>query len=600
MAAVHRPPGSPHRSPLLFATGCFIALQPLIVLIESIAMVGIAAALYAVNSSSVLSALTRFGPGDAAYKGIGLSALTRTRPTGLTVTAPLGDWLSVQMPAVFLPPAGFRTDSWMSAVVAEGSTLLAELVVHLSGQFSVLAIGLAMLVTGRSAQKAKGLPAWPSMLGAFLLLEGAAGLGRTLLGVSPHDLEVIGLAHFAHLFSYRLNWIAPEHAMSVTWVTASCFVGGAIALLLGLAWSFNRRLISRATVIVPLMEWKRSTTGTWVLAQTASAIISIAVIAMSPSALAKSTPAHLLGQVGASNAESQPTIVTINGEPFDYQYLVNGVPQVVRSICYNAVYQSQGREWRAPRYDRDFALIRSVGFNTVLGWDEQEFDELTLDKAHEYGLGVVFPYHFPYDGDFENSGYRAEQIENVLRYVRRYARHPAIRMWGLGNETVWGIGGPGAARAQAFGTLLADVAEQVHLIDPNHPILYRDSEDLYIQPVRDALRARSIEQPWFVYGANVYTFRLGELITNWPDAGFRVPLFISEYSPTGFSATDRPSALVEMARTVERQPQYVLGGSIYAWTTRSNDVVDRVYGLVDESGLPVDGSLEALRRAYRD
>ena len=83
--------------------------------------------------------------------------------------------------------------------------------------------------------------------------------------------------------------------------------------------------------------------------------------------------------------------------------------------------------------------------------------------------------------------YRADQLQRVLTFVKRYADHPALRMWGLGDETEWGLRGAGSARAQAFGELLADIAQKVHETDPNHPILYRDSEDVYIQPIRDAL-----------------------------------------------------------------------------------------------------------------
>jgi hypothetical protein len=53
-----------------------------------------------------------------------------------------------------------------------------------------------------------------------------------------------------------------------------------------------------------------------------------------------------------------------------------------------------------------------------------------------------------------------------------------------------------------------------------------------------------------------------------------------------------------MTRAIEDRPTYVLGGSVYTWSTAGLDPIDRVYGLVDESALPVDGSLDALRRAY--
>jgi len=157
---------------------------------------------------------------------------------------------------------------------------------------------------------------------------------------------------------------------------------------------------------------------------------------------------------------------------------------------------------------------------------------------------------------------------------------------------------PKTPRARAFGEFLAEVADRVHQLDPHHPIVYRDSEDVYIEPIRQALRANGLEQPWMVYGINVYTFRLADLIENWPTAGMRVPLLISEYGATGFSPADRPGALLAMSRLIDRHPEYVLGGVVYAWTTQGIDVIDRVYGLVDENGVPVDGTLDAIRRKH--
>jgi hypothetical protein len=48
----------------------------------------------------------------------------------------------------------------------------------------------------------------------------------------------------------------------------------------------------------------------------------------------------------------------------------------------------------------------------------------------------------------------------------------------------------------------------------------------------------------------------------------------------------------------KRARDYVLGGSIYGWTTDGIEAIDRVYGLTNADGQPVDGALAAIARRF--
>ena len=50
---------------------------------------------------------------------------------------------------------------------------------------------------------------------------------------------------------------------------------------------------------------------------------------------------------------------------------------------------------------------------------------------------------------------------------------------------------------------------------------------------------------------------------------------------------------------IRAQPDRVIGGAPYVWTTAGPEEVDRIFGLVDRDGQPVDGSLAAIGRLYR-
>ena len=292
-----------------------------------------------------------------------------------------------------------------------------------------------------------------------------------------------------------------------------------------------------------------------------------------------------------------PSVVEVRGEPYHYAYYVNGAPELLQGMGYNVAYRFWGWDCdaRARRYDRDFAAIKAAGFNTLIGWDEGEFDDLTMAKAQQHGLGVVLPYDFPRDADWENPAVRQLHWQRVEALVRRYAGHPALRMWGLGNEVILQIGDPNNARSLAFSEFYAELAERVHQMDPTHPIIYRDGEDQYYQPIRDALRARGLEQPWMVYGMTAFTFRLQSILDDWPTADFRVPLVVSEFGLVDYPLAQRADGLVRMWNIVRRHDAYVLGGAIYAWTTEGIETTDVQFGLVDGRNQPIDRSLDALR-----
>jgi len=294
-----------------------------------------------------------------------------------------------------------------------------------------------------------------------------------------------------------------------------------------------------------------------------------------------------------------PSVVEVRGEPYKYAYYVNGARQTLRGMGYNVAYRLWGWDCtaRARRYDRDFAAIRAAGYDTLVGWDEGEFDDLTMEKAEQYGLGVVFPYDFPRDVDWSDPAVRQVHQQRVETLVRRYAQHPALRMWGLGNEVVFAIGDPNSPRAEAFADFFAGLAQRVRQLDPQHPILYRDGEDVYYPPIRDALRARDLEQPWMIYGMTAFTFRLQNILDDWPSADFRVPLVVSEFGLVDYPLPQRAAGLVRMWDIIQKHGDETLGGAVYAWTTQGIETTDTQFGLVDAANRPIDGSLDALRAA---
>jgi hypothetical protein len=312
--------------------------------------------------------------------------------------------------------------------------------------------------------------------------------------------------------------------------------------------------------------------------------------------------------VSAIPPANGPSIVAVTGSGYRYQYTVNGVPRIIRGIGYNVRYRRLPDAERARLLDRDFAALRQAGVNTVFGWEPTEFDMLLLDTAHRHGLGVAPPFQLDPEAAYADPAVREQITADVLAWVATYRDHPALRMWAIGNEVLHKLVYPSwmpmrsdpawEQRARDFAAFYAELIDKVRAADPNHPIVHRDAEDAYLTWLRDALQT-SGRRPWFIYGVNTYTPRLAEILTSWPRQGWDVPLLVSEFAPGGMSPSDRPEGFRSMWKMIRGANGWVLGGAVYAWTTDGPEEVDRVFGLVDAEGKPVDGAFALIGSIYR-
>ncbi len=96
--------------------------------------------------------------------------------------------------------------------------------------------------------------------------------------------------------------------------------------------------------------------------------------------------------------------------------------------------------------EHDLERLATLGVNTVRGYSipDPESMRATLDKAHRLGMKMVVSEWMPNQGENKGSGgstwkfdYGArgeEMLEKFIAKVEAIGDHPAILMWGLGNE----------------------------------------------------------------------------------------------------------------------------------------------------------------------
>lgn len=284
-----------------------------------------------------------------------------------------------------------------------------------------------------------------------------------------------------------------------------------------------------------------------------------------------------------------------------FRYIVNGSPQVFIGMGYNAIYRDLSAEEREANYRRDFRILCEANVNHLTGWDKDKgyeqdrFDELTLDVALQYGIGVVLPFYLPPEGNYDDEAFLADLRQQAEAKILRFRGHPGLRMWSVGNEVLTEMP---RTMYRAFGRFYLRLADLFHDLDPNHPVIYREAEDVFI-PGMVHLLSRGTERPWFLYGANVYTAELERVLDDWPGHDFGRPLFVSEFGAEPDWPGGRALGYVSMWRMIRSHPEYVLGGAPYVWTTQGPEPVDKKWGLMDGASDPVDDTFAQLAEDWR-
>lgn len=308
------------------------------------------------------------------------------------------------------------------------------------------------------------------------------------------------------------------------------------------------------------------------------------------------------------SAQPGPTPTSVELGADGYAYRVAGRREVVRGMGYNPAIGALPPDARRQRIDADLGLMAASGVNTLIGWNPAVFDGLLLDQAHHHGIGVALPFDVDFTTDVRDTSTRRAFTGAVLAWVDQYRAHPAVRMWAIGNEVLqrsvppaWCSTPPSATQdawADAWSTLLVEVADQIHARDPDHPVLYREAEDAYAPWLARALAASPVPRPWLVYGVNAYTPRLAEMLDTWPDRQIPTAVLVSELAPLNAPRGERADLFREIWHTIRARPGLVLGGAVYVWSTDGPEEVDRAFGLVDASGEPVDDALAAIAALY--
>ena len=113
--------------------------------------------------------------------------------------------------------------------------------------------------------------------------------------------------------------------------------------------------------------------------------------------------------------------------------------------------------------------LAEAGANSVRTWGADGVGDI-LDEAHKHGLTVtvgIWLGHERHGFDYSDAAQVEAQLEAAREVVLEFRDHPALLLWGLGNE----MEGYESGDDPVIWTAVNALAEMVKELDPNHPVM---------------------------------------------------------------------------------------------------------------------------------
>lgn len=224
--------------------------------------------------------------------------------------------------------------------------------------------------------------------------------------------------------------------------------------------------------------------------------------------------------LATSAAPAQPNLATpvIPGTP-------GAKPVQVTVEGRNILVEGQPFHVRGVAGDGPLAVLPGLGATAVRSYGEDPGP--LLDEAGKLGLKVIAGLWIgqPRQGaDYEDPAFRARQLTELEAVVTKYRDHPALLMWGIGNEVEVDLDDD-----SAVWPVIGEVAAMVARVDPRHPplaVLAETGTDK-VEKLRRA--APSIT----VLGLNSYGDALYSVAERARKQGWEGPIVITELGALG-------------------------------------------------------------------
>jgi hypothetical protein len=305
---------------------------------------------------------------------------------------------------------------------------------------------------------------------------------------------------------------------------------------------------------------------------------------------APASPARVASAVarGAQTqaGQAQPIPVTIQKKGDGFQLLRGGQPYFIKGA---------GGDGSKPD-------LLAAGANSFRTWGA-DGSQARLDEAHKLGLTMTLGLwlgHKAHGFDYSNTAQVAAQYADATRNIDKFKNHPALLMWGIGNEMEMGQ----EDNVEMWKAIEA-IAAYAKKVDPNHPTMTVVAEIGGDKVAMINKHCPSID----VIGLNSYGGG-PSLAQRYKAAGGVKPYVITEFGPPGtwevgknswnaspeLSSTDKAEAYRQTyIKAVANQPMS-LGSYAFTWGNKQ-EATATWFGLLLPDGSRL-GAVDALSELW--
>ena len=193
--------------------------------------------------------------------------------------------------------------------------------------------------------------------------------------------------------------------------------------------------------------------------------------------------------------------------------------------------------------------LADAGANSIRMWNVNGAKKV-LDEAHELGMTVtlgIWLEHERHGFDYEDLEQVAEQFEMAREAVLKFRDHPALLIWGVGNE----VEGFGSGDDPAVWKALNDIAVMIKELDPHHPTMTVTAELGGGRIPSLHHHSPAID----IHGVNAYA-GAGSVAERLREGGATKPFIITEFGPVGPWESDETAWGAPIEQTSTEKAQY--------------------------------------------
>ncbi len=259
------------------------------------------------------------------------------------------------------------------------------------------------------------------------------------------------------------------------------------------------------------------------------------------------------------------------------------------------------------------ALLREVGGNSIRTWGIETLEkpvdgQRLIDRCGSLGLTVaagIYVGHERHGFNYSDPAQIQQQREAIRAAVRKYKDHPALLVWGLGNE----MEGPTSdGHVPHIWKELNELAAIVKAEDPAHPVMtvIAGASPSKVQGILEDYPNLDI------LGVNAYA-GAGGAAAAVKSAGWKKPLVLAEFGPSGHwevtktkwgapiepASRDKAAAYYSTAKTLQEDAVDIsLGSYCFLWGQKQ-ETTSTWYGMFLKSGEKLP-QVDAMCRAWTD